>query len=70
MKAKVKRLLGDRIENAIGKIPGIKQLPCYENGKLKPDSGCFQMKTDLNNGLSMGQALKNRIVRRVTLTEH
>lgn len=60
-----KQLRGDRIAGAIGKIPGIKKLPCYDKtGQLKPDSGCGRMKTDLNNGLTVGQAIKNRIVRR------
>lgn len=64
MKAKLKRLLGDRIEHAVGKIPGIKKLPCYDRtGRLRHDSGCGRMKTDLNNGMTMGQAIKNRIVR-------
>ncbi len=37
--------LGDKAESAIGHIPCVKKLPCYdENGKLKPDSGCGKRK--------------------------
>lgn len=32
--------LGTRLEKALAKVPGVKKLPCYENGKLKPGSPC------------------------------
>lgn len=41
--------LGDRAEAAIGRIPQVKRLPCYdESGNLKPLSGCGRRKRLLN----------------------
>ena len=43
------RGLGDVVASAIGLIPGIKKLPCYDAaGNLKPDSGCGKRRDALN----------------------
>lgn len=59
---------GDMIARFATPLARALRLPCVDRqtGRLKPDSGCSQMQTDLNNGLTMGQALKNRIVRKVS----
>ena len=45
----VRHRLGDKAEAALSHVPGIKQLPCYdESGKLRPDSGCGQRKRFAN----------------------
>ena len=44
-----KHRLGDKAESLIGKVPGIKRLPCYdEKGKLKPESKCGRRKKEWN----------------------
>jgi hypothetical protein len=48
-KYKRKHKLGDKAEALIGKIPGVKKLPCYDkNGKLRPESPCGKRKKDWN----------------------
>lgn len=55
--------LGSKVERFIGKIPGVKKLPCYdENGQLKSASGCGKVKKRLNDG----EPIIPTIIKRIT----
>jgi len=55
--------LGDKIAAIATPIARALKMPCIdpETKTLRPDSGCAKMKARLNDGMTIGEALKKRL---------